>query len=217
MWKVYKIINLITNKIYVGVTKRCLNIRLIEHLSRLKRGVHPSNEMKIDYEKYGKKSFLIELVKEGEFEDVCKIEKDLTKKTVIDGYNTIVGGFDAEERGNAGRIFHKKLRNNPEMMRKWSEDLSLWNKGKVMSEDARKKMSIAGKGRKWKPEYKVNRSLQYSGSGNPNAGKFSTYLNTQTGIFYETPDLLNLLGISKSCLVKYNRDRNNKVNNFIKV
>lgn len=216
-WKLYKIVNVQSGKEYVGITTRSLNTRLIEHLSRLKKNYHPSVKMKIDYDLYGKKSFTIELIKESDFDCISQMEKELTRRTVVDGYNTIIGGFDSEERGNSSRVYQQKLKDNPELMEKRRSDLSFWNKGKVMSEEAKFKMSQAKKGKKWKIEHVEKRSKQYTGQGNPNAGKFAIYLNNKTGIFYETPDLLKLLGISKSCLIKYNRSKNDKVSDFLKV
>lgn len=213
----YQIINLFNNKKYIGVTKRSIDRRFIEHLSRLKKRIHSSKEMQKDFDIYGRKAFKIELIKIGQFDEICLLEKELTKETIISGYNVIIGGLDSEERGNASRVYVNILKNNPEMYVRRLANLSKWNKGKIMSESAKKKMSEAKLGKKWKEEHKINRSIKYSGSGNPNAGKFSTYLNTQTGVYYNTPEILELLSISKSCLINYIQKKNRKINNFIKV
>ena len=200
----YQIINTVTNRKYIGVTKRRVETRFIEHLSKLKNGVHSSKKMQNDYELYGRDKFKIEVIKVSDFNEICLLEKELTKVTYLEGYNVIIGGMDLEERGNAGRVFHDKLRKNPKLMENWVSNLSKWNKGKSMSEEARKKMSEKRKGVKWDDIKKKNRSILFSGSGNPNANNFSIYLNIETGIYYNTPDLLSLIGISKSCLISEN-------------
>lgn len=213
----YKIYNTINNKEYIGVTTRELRIRLIEHLSRLKRQKHPSNIMQMDYNKHGKGIFKIELINKGESDYIYKLEKELTKKTVIDGYNVIIGGNDKDERRSASLIFVKICKENPDILKKRAILFSNIHKGRKASEEAKKKMSLAKKGKKMTEEYKKKRSIQYSGNGNPNAGNFSIYLNLQTGIYYQTPDLLQLLNISKSSVLKYIRDNNPKISNYLKV
>lgn len=148
---------------------------------------------------------------------MCLMEKELTKNTIINGYNIIIGGFDNEERRGASAILRDKLKNDLEFKSYFGKMVAEGSRGRVISDDTRKKMSDVRKGRKWKPDWIENRRIMYSGTGNPNAGKYSTYLNINTGIYYETPEILTLLGISRSSLIKYNKANSKKMNDFIKV
>ena len=53
---VYEIVNTITGKSYIGSTT-ALPRRWNEHRSRLRKGIHPSQALQADYDKYGKDAF----------------------------------------------------------------------------------------------------------------------------------------------------------------
>lgn len=213
----YKVFNINNNREYIGITKRSLRVRLIEHLSRLKKGVHPSQLMKEDYHLYGKQSFKIEVVKSGNFNDMCLMEKELTRSTIITGYNIIIGGMDNEERASAANVFRNKLNSDPALMKEFIRKISVGNIGKKMSLEARDKMSKTRKGRVWEDERKLNRSKAYSGAANPNAGKYRLYLNVVTGIYYTTPELYSYLGKNKSMTTHLFKTHSPIIKNFIKV
>lgn len=211
----YEIVNIINSKRYIGVTTMTLKQRWCVHLYKLRHGI-ATEKLQLAFNEFGEKCFIINKIKIGNLESMLLCENELTKETVLNGYNTIIGGGGKEERFNSIQIFWDKIRSNPEYAQLYYKKLSNINKGKIVSDETKQKMSLSRKGKKWKEEHKANRSILYSGIGNPNAGNFSIYLNTQTGIYYNTPELLKFLGVGKDCLNKYIRYNNVKVNNFIK-
>lgn len=94
--KIYKITNLINNKIYVGYTKKSLEKRFEQHcsLKNLKINKMP---IKQAIQKYGKENFKIELLEESEDDDYIHnireaywIEK-LEARDLSKGYNIAKG------------------------------------------------------------------------------------------------------------------------------
>lgn len=111
---VYKITNLINNKIYIGITKRDPKIRLNEHFSNKNELLYKAKE------KYSKNNFLLEIVESNISEDMID-EKEryyiqLYNSLVPNGYNLSQGGFSNKSISEQGK---QKLReynlgiNNP--------------------------------------------------------------------------------------------------------
>lgn len=61
---VYQITNTITNEVYVGSTKRGFLWRKRRHLTALERGRHHNRHLQYAYEKYGRESFIFEIVEQ---------------------------------------------------------------------------------------------------------------------------------------------------------
>lgn len=59
---IYKITNLISNKIYIGSTTTSFKRRFKEHLSALKRGNHPNTHMQRAFNLDGENSFIFEVI-----------------------------------------------------------------------------------------------------------------------------------------------------------
>ena len=59
---IYKIINLVNNKIYIGKTIKSLNIRWVQHLKHAEKKINTNFYNAIN--KYGKENFKIELVED---------------------------------------------------------------------------------------------------------------------------------------------------------
>lgn len=59
---IYKITNLISNKIYIGSTTTSFKRRFKEHLSALKRGDHPNSHMQRAFNLDGENSFIFEII-----------------------------------------------------------------------------------------------------------------------------------------------------------
>lgn len=211
----YEIVNKITLQRYVGVTIQKLSVRWGRHLYLLRRGLATEKIQKA-FDEYGEKSFYISEIKSGLRQDMLLMEKELTKETIISGYNTIIGGGDIEERRNSALVFHEKLRVNPEYAKLFYKKLSEGHLGKKISEESKMKMSKAKLGKRWKDEHRLNRSKLYSGSGNPNAGNYRVYLNINTGVYYTTPELYSYLGVNKGGLRTLYMRNDSKVRSFIK-
>jgi len=212
----YEIVNKVTNNRYIGVTTMTLKQRWNVHIYKLRHKI-ATQKIQCAFNEYGESSFVINCIKTGDLEDMLLIEKELTKETVINGYNTIIGGGDSDERKSSAKIFRQQLNDNSILMKNYLTKISNGNKGKVVSKESRKKMSESKMGKKWENKHKENRSKLYSGIGNPNYGNFKLYLNTSTGVYYTTPELLLFIGVRNIGLNKLFNKNDTRVNNFIKV
>lgn len=83
---IYKITNLVNNKIYIGSTSNYKE-RKYEHTSKLKRNIHINCHLQRSYNKHGKDNFKFEILEE------CKVEELLLKeKYYSDLYNSFKRG-----------------------------------------------------------------------------------------------------------------------------
>lgn len=93
--KIYKITNLINNKIYIGYTKKSLEERLRYHFYYAKHGKLP---LSYAIKKYGKENFKIELIEESENDSYIHKEREkywidrLNSRNPKIGYNVAAGG-----------------------------------------------------------------------------------------------------------------------------
>ena len=211
----YEIRNKMNGKCYVGVTMQTIKQRMATHLYRLRRE-KATEKLQSDYNKYGEDSFDVNILEKGNLADMYLLEKELSKQTVLDGYNTIIGGGDIEERKASSAMLRKKLNEDVGFREAYCNKLSIGNKGRVVSEESKLKMSKAKSGRRWKAEHRENRKKAFSGNGNPNAGNYKIFLNINTGIYYTRSELVSYLGISQSSLTKYFKTNDDKVSSFIK-
>ena len=134
MTVVYKITNLINNKIYIGSSKN-YNKRKYMHLHNLKLNKHHNKHLQSSFNKYGECNFNFNIVEECLKEDLIKKEQYYID-TLKPEYNIckIAGSIEGIKRSE-------------ETKRKISES----NKGKVLSKEARIKISKSLTGRKNKP------------------------------------------------------------------
>ncbi len=212
----YSIVNTLNGKEYVGVTQTTLKQRWNVHLYKLRKGA-ANNKLQFDFDKYGEDVFAILKMSEGELSDMLKLEKKETVRTSAYGYNIIIGGGGVEERSRASNVGHEKMRKDKEFRELVSRKISNSNIGRKWSIESRNRMSAARKGRICSDSVKQALSLAYSGSGNPNYGKHKLYLNLENGIYYTTPELWVLFGISKSSMQILMKKQDSKLSNFVKV
>jgi hypothetical protein len=213
----YEISNSITNKKYIGVTKTKLKERWDCHLYKLRRG--KSNEkIQFDFNKYGESTFSIKEISNGVLSDMFLKEKELTKETILYGYNVIAGGNEKDDKIQAFFEYRKKLNENPDFRKKISEKISVSNKGKLVTLETRKKISESKKGVKWNnDERKKEISKKYLGINNPNYGKYSIFLNKKTGIYYNSVELMSYFNKNKSGIQWLRKIKNPLLNDFVKV
>lgn len=132
--QIYKITNLINNKIYVGLTRRSIKIRWLEHHS----GTSPCVLLRNAINKYGRENFKIETLE-------VVSDKDILAKKEIEyiqqlnsmapfGYNLTSGG------------------QNPKMTTETKLKIGIGNKGLKRSAETKAKISKAKKGIKRTPE-----------------------------------------------------------------
>jgi group I intron endonuclease len=91
--KIYKIINEINNKIYIGCTVTSLEKRYYEHLYRCFK-TDSKSKLYNSIKKYGKENFTIELIEECEISNIYKIERKYIKQydSFKNGLNSTLGG-----------------------------------------------------------------------------------------------------------------------------
>ena len=125
---VYKIQNTENGKCYIGITSRTVLQRWDEHISRARCGIRNSR-LYDAIRKYGKEKFEVTTIDSIDCEDsVRELEKHYIQEldTYENGYNCNLGG-------NGFLVFPDEIR------KKISES----QKGKTISKESRKKMSLA--------------------------------------------------------------------------
>jgi group I intron endonuclease len=92
---IYKITNIITQKLYVGQTKRSIQRRFKSHISEANRNLYDTY-LHRSIRKYGKENFTIDLLEECNSDNISKREifwiQTLNTKAP-NGYNLHEGGF----------------------------------------------------------------------------------------------------------------------------
>lgn len=152
---IYKIINLINGKFYIGSTKN-LYKRSREHYSKLKSGKHPNIKLLNSIKKYGIENFKFEAI-----EINCKVEdlfllegrfiQQLKPEYNIDEIDLSGNRIcNDSTRKLIGEKSKQKFINNPELKNIFKQsigNMAGWNKGmtEIYSEETLKKMSDAGK------------------------------------------------------------------------
>jgi group I intron endonuclease len=181
---IYKITNLINNKVYIGQTYR-LNEREREHLYRLERNEHHNEYLQKSYNKYGKDNFKFEII---------ELTGDLDDRELY--WLNEYGGLNSNNTYNFKDPKTKKWseytkvkqsksmlgENNPNFGKKWTDEqkekASKSKKGKkledLIGEEraklAKEKMSKSQKGRKHPEEVKEKIRQANIGENNPAYG-----------------------------------------------
>jgi group I intron endonuclease len=148
--RIYKITNLITNKIYIGQTTKSIEERFRGHI-KLSKNYSKSNQyIHKSMNKYGIENFIIEEI------DIAysKRELDLKEETYIfnensmvpDGYNLKTGGYSngwcKESRNKLSeKRLSMHLKHSEELKKHWSD----MKKGKAKSKEHREKIGLAHK------------------------------------------------------------------------
>lgn len=142
---VYKVTNLINNKIYIGKTTSTLERRKIQHRSDAKKRLYKC-VLHDAINKYGESNFSWEIVDRCLFsESLLELEKYYIRKfhsKIPNGYNMTDGGEGAT--------------------------------GRILSDESRRKMSRAQLGRRHSKECKRKMSLAHRGEKNHFYGKRHT-------------------------------------------
>lgn len=134
---IYKIINKINNKCYIGSTKN-FKKRFQRHLQMLRKNCHHSIKLQRSYNKYGEDNFIFEIVEE------CPYIKDI----IIDKENYYIKKFNSKENGYniADASFGDTLSSNPfhdEIIKKRSETIKN-NLSKLTKEERSQKYGKFG-------------------------------------------------------------------------
>ena len=170
-YKVYKIVNKITGKIYIGVTSKKLKYRFRSHIKRFESG-QTSYKLYNSMRKHRTENFYIEKI----CDCLSKEEMFEKEKELIEEYNSIKEGYNMNEGGNAppsmkGRkrpdVSQRLKENNPmsdENIRERHKDATIRNEEwKRNNEKAIRKANSEESNRK--------QAKSISGDNNPNKRK----------------------------------------------
>ena len=153
IYRIYKIVCTVTNKIYIGCTTKSIHIRFKEHI-KASRNKNKHSFLYDDMNKYGTDCFYVELIEEGT-DDSCRYEREkyyiilynTTNESI--GYNMTIGGLgtigykftdEAREKISAagiGRVVPQEVR----------DKISKKQIGKKLSEETKRKISISRLGK----------------------------------------------------------------------
>ena len=84
---IYKIVNIINGKFYIGSTKN-IKERCAKHFSRLKNNSHHSVKFQNDYDIYGRDAFVCEVIEEIPYELLHHITDRITNE--VPGINRVL-------------------------------------------------------------------------------------------------------------------------------
>ena len=140
---VYQHVNLSNNKKYIGITKQDVSVRWGANGVNYKSSPHFYNAI----QKYGWNNFQHDILYSDLSKDeACAIEKELIKEHKIQdpryGYNVMEGGVAPSIPIEIRQIMSEKMKGNKNGL------------GKICSEEKKKKISEAQKGRKLTDEHK---------------------------------------------------------------
>ena len=145
MGYIYKITNIINNKMYIGQTINSLEDRWRKHLSKNSHCRYLSLAIK----KYGVNNFKFELVCISFNENLDEIEKEYIKK-----YNCLVpNGYNLKEGGNRSKHSEETKQKISQTIKERKDIIYAKPRvGKPHKEETKQKISNAAKGRKIKLE-----------------------------------------------------------------
>lgn len=178
---IYKIVNLVNNKIYIGKSKNLQNRRK-EHFGDLKKGEHNNCHLQSSWNKYGPDVFAFEII---EFTDISLLFA--REHYWIHFYNTLNRNFgyniedvDPEQESKiVSEETREKIRLSkigkklPSRSQEYKNAVSLRMKGKAKTEEHCRKISEAKTGSTYDEDFKQKRKDYMTGKTgiNSTAGK----------------------------------------------
>jgi len=189
MGVIYKITNLVNDKSYIGQTNN-FDRRKIEHFSEAVRQTQYNSKFYNAVRKYGWENFKWEVL----YENVSIEKLDLAEICAIYVHDSFYEGYNSTTGGESG---FKSLETREKMSQiaklSFLKGRVVWNKGVPRTEETKKKISQANKGRfagskhplfgVKRPDRSILNKLQ-KGINNPNFGKPSW----NAGLAYERND-----------------------------
>lgn len=145
---VYKITNLINNKIYVG-SSNDLNYRKSMHFSKLKHNNHINKHLQNSFNKYGRENFIFEIIEEcEECEEYENIKELLLNKeqyyidTLTPQYNILViaGSSLGYNHSEETKIKISNSTKGKEKSKEHRESMKGCQIGKIVSEETKQKL-----------------------------------------------------------------------------
>jgi group I intron endonuclease len=139
---IYKVINTVNDKVYIGQTWRTLQKRFSAHCDK-NRCIKFNNAIK----KYGKDKFKIELITITHTQEMA----DYWEKYFISQFDSIKNGYNLTDGGSYGKHSEETKKKLSEM----NKGKPSSNKGRKLSEDHKNKLSESHKGHKWSKEQRT--------------------------------------------------------------
>lgn len=163
---IYKIVNLVNNKVYIGQSIN-LDGRFYDHKNYLNSGNHQNIYLQRAWDKYGESNFVFEII------ELCE-ENKLTEREQywIDFYGGVdsTNTYNLRDAGSGGRlseITKQKISEKQKNIPKYSL------RGRKASDEVRKKLSEAHKGHYVSEETRKKHSDAWKGKKNPSYGGLS--------------------------------------------
>ena len=189
---IYQIRNLITGRVYIGQSI-CLNKRVNDHFSALRRGKHNNKHLQNSFNKHGESNFIFEYLVYCEEKELTRYEQGIldykplnyNKREIVDSnkgnklYPTIehrknlsfayqsMSEEKKKDRANKISISHTGRKNTEEH----NKNISIGKKGKPMSEENKEICRLSHIGIKPSLEARINMSKAKKGEKHPNYGK----------------------------------------------
>jgi group I intron endonuclease len=160
----YTIRQIESGRIYAGGTKMAFFKRRMAHRNALRSGSHRNDDLQADWNKYGEYSFSFEINEITSKEDVVASEQRLIDRTPIHLlYNRIMMAGELPGRKHADSTKKKMSDTHKKMVisAEHREKMAAGNRGKKRSDEVRRRLSEAAKGKKRGPftdEHRANMS-----------------------------------------------------------
>lgn len=182
---IYKIINLVNNKIYIGKTSKTLEKRFYEHCFQ-----HMKNKtvLRKAVDKYGTDSFKIELIEE------CSEDGSNEKEIYyINFYNSIKNGYNSTVGGDGASFGEMNVSKRPEVREKLKYNFL----GKKHTEETKRKISNKLKGTKLSDETK--RKISESCKGHKSSAGEDSKLSKSYIVITPQNNVLIIKGMRGFC------------------
>ena len=170
MATIYKITNTCNGKAYIGQTTKDPTLRINDHLNCTQNG---SRLIKRAVEKYGRDTFIVEILHDGVFDFML----DDLERQAIKTHNTLVpNGYNLDSGGHVNKTLSAEHRAKISESLKGNKN----NLGRKLSDEHKKKISEVNKGnknnlgKKRSDEHKQKISEANKGKNNHNYGKKHT-------------------------------------------
>lgn len=123
-YKIYKITNIITNKVYIGVTRRTIEKRFENHIKQATNSKYKKYKLHRSIAKHGAENFKIENICEG-FTREEAMQKEVEYIALFDsfhhGYNSTTGGETPSCSRGRSHWTEKSCKSFKESRKKWLE------------------------------------------------------------------------------------------------
>lgn len=172
---VYKITNIIDNKIYIGSTNQTFLKRLTQHYLELRKNNHKNDYLQYSWNKYGEISFIFEIIEITNKSET--LEKEQYWMDYYKCYDKNIG-FNINPKATGTPNLSKETieKRRQTMLKNYKEGkiqpyftkgFTPWNKGLKMSEEHNKKLSESAKKRICTEEGKKKRSQSFRKKSKP--------------------------------------------------